>query len=144
MGLAVLIQHARDTEVSKHQFCMLLVTEEEVTGFHILMQNTALVTIGQGCSSLQGDTAELVDVAIQMILRQRATAQIFHQLVITVFTVNICLAVVVNPDYQLKAKIIDCLENLPVNVEVRIIYLQNKGLIIMLHQEHLCLSRIVT
>ena len=101
------------------------------------------MTIGQGCCSLQGNTTELVYVAIQTILRQRTAAQIFHQLVITVFAFDVCLTVVVDPDNQLKAEVKDCLENLPVHIEVRIIDLQDKGLIIMFHQEHLSLSGIV-
>ena len=108
---------------------MLLVAEEEVAGFDVLMQDIALVAIGQGGSSLQGDAAELVDVAVQPVFRQVASSQIG-------------LTIVEDLDDHLKAAVIDHLEYLLMYIKVGIVYLQDIFLPIVLYEEHLCLSRV--
>ena len=47
---------------------MFLIAEEEVSWFDILMKNTQLVTICQSSSTLQSYTAELVHIAIQLVI----------------------------------------------------------------------------
>ena len=143
MSLSVLVQHARDTEVSQHQFRMILVAEEEVTGLDILMQDIALMTIGQSGSTHQGDAAELVKIAIQTILRQRAAPQVFHQFIITVLAVNIGLTEVIDSDDHFKTEVIDGLKDLLVHVEVRIVNLQHIFFPVTFHQEDLCLSGVL-
>ena len=144
MSLTVLVQHTRDTEVSQHQFRMILVAEEEVAGFDILVKDIALMTIGQSGSTHQGDTAELVLVAVQTILRQCTTPQVFHQFIIAVFAVNVCLTEVVDSDDHFKTEVIDGLKDLLVHVEVRIVNLQHIVFPIMFHQEDLCLAGVLT
>ena len=143
MSPPILTQQSRDAKVAQHKFRMFLVAEEEIAGFDILVEDVTLVTIGQGCSTLKGYAAELVLVAIHAKLRQRATLQIFHQFVVTMFAVDIGFAEVVHPDNHLEAEIIDGLKNLLIDVEVGIINLQHISLPIMFHQEHLCLPRVI-
>ena len=143
MRFSVLIQHTRYTEVSEHQFRMFLVTEEEVAWLHILVQDIALMTISQCSSSMQRYATELVDIPIKPVVRQRTATQILHQFIIAVLAVNVSLSIVKHLDDHLKAKSIDDLEDLLVDIKIRIIYLQHIVLTVILNQEHLCLTGIV-
>ena len=143
MRLAVLIQQGRYAEVSQYQFRMFLVTEEEVAWLHILVQDIALMTISQCGSSLQRDAPELVDITVKPVLRQRTASQIFHQFVKTVLALHVGLSIVEHFDDHLKAKRVDDLEYLLVDIKVGIIYLQHIVLAVILDQEHLCLTGIV-
>ena len=144
MGLAILIENAGDAEIAKHQFCMLLVAEEEIRRFDILMQNITLVTVSQGSRTLQGDTTELVDVAVQMIFAHRTTTKVFHELIIAVLALYVGLTVIVDPHDHLEIEVVDCLEDLPVDIEIGIVDLQNEVLTITFNEKHLGLTRVVT
>ena len=47
---------------------MILIPEEEIARLHILVDDIALMAVGQGGSTLEGDSAELVEVTIQVIV----------------------------------------------------------------------------
>ena len=81
---------------------MFLITEEEVARLDILMQDSALMTVGQRSRTLQGDSAELVHIAVQTILLHRAALEELHQFIISVFTINIGLAKVEHLDEELS------------------------------------------
>ena len=52
MQLTIVLQHTGDTEIAKNDFRMLLITEEQVARFDILVKDIITMTIGQGCSGL--------------------------------------------------------------------------------------------
>ena len=143
MRLSVLFQYTGNTEIAKHQFCMLLVSEEEITWLDILMQNVASMTICQCGSTLQGNAAEPVKITIQLIFCYRSSTEILHQFIIAMLAVYIGLAIVVYMDNHLKIKVQNGLKYLLVDVETRIIYFQDKFLMITLHEKDLSLTRIV-
>ena len=144
VSLAILIQDTGDTEVSKYQFCMFLVPEEEVAGLDILMQNVTLMTISKGCRPLEGYTTELVHIPVQTIVSHRPAGEVFHQLVVPVLTVHIGLTEVIHLDNHLKVEVIDRLQDFPVDIEIRIVDLQHEVLSVALHQKHLCLTGVIT
>ena len=123
---------------------MLCVSEEIVAWFNILVNHVVLVTISQGCGSLQSDTSELVEVPIQVIIAQRTTTQILHQFVVAILAVNIGLTIVYNLDNHLQIKILDDAHQRFIDSEVRVVYLQHLLAFIIRYQEHLCLTRIIT
>ena len=144
MRLAILIQDTGDTEIAKHQFCMLFIAEEEIGRFDVLMQDIALMTICQSSCALKGNTTELIQITIKMILAHRTTAKVLHEFVITMLAFYISLTVIVNPDDHLKIEIVDCLEDLSVDIEIWIVYLQDIFLIITFYEKNLGFTRIIT
>ena len=144
MDALVTIQHTGDAKVAQYYLRMLLITEEEVAGFDILMDDIAVMTISKCGSSLQGNTAELIEVTIQIIVRKRTSSQILHQLIVTILTIYISLAIIVNLHDSLHAKTLDNPQQCLLDGEVRIIYLQHHLLLVALDQKNLCLTRIVT
>ena len=144
MGFSILIQDTRDTEVTKHQFSMFRITEEEVAWLDILMQDAALMTVGQRSRSLQSNSAELIHISIKTILLHRASLEELHQFIISVFAINISLAKVKHLDNHLKVEVINSLKNFFVNVKIRIIDLQYVLLSIVLNQKYLGLTSIFT
>ena len=76
-----------------------------------------------------------------MVLIQRSTAQIFHQLVVTMLSLNICLAKVVELHNHLEVKPPDGLQELLVDIETGIVDFQHKlGARLILHQKYLGLA----
>ena len=140
MRLAILIQDTGDTEIAQHQLLMFLITEEEIAGFDILVDDVTVVTIGQRSSCLKCYTAELVEVAIQIIVAERSTTQVFHQLIVTVLPVNIGLTVIQNLHDGLHAETLDDAHERLLDGEVGIVYLQHHLLPIALYLKHLCLT----
>ena len=140
MQLLVTVQDTGDTEIAQHQLLMFLITEEEIAGFDILMDDVTVVTIGQRSSCLKSYTAELVEVAIQIIVAERTTTQVFHQLIVTVLPVNIGLTVIQNLHDSLHAETLDNAHERLLDGEVGIVYLQHHLLPIALYLKHLCLT----
>ena len=143
MHTLVAVHHAGDAEVAQHQLLVLLVTEEKVARLDVLVDDVAVMAVGQGCGSLQGYTTELVEVAVKVVVVQRSSAQILHQLVVTALPVNICLAVVENLDYHLHAKALDDAQQGLLDGEVGVIDLQHHLPLLAGYQKDLGLSGIV-
>ena len=122
MDTLVAIQHTGYAEVTQHNLRMFLITEEEVAGFDILMDDIAVMTISESCGSLQSDTTELVEITIQVIFGKRTSLQILHQLIVTVLTIHIRLAIVVNLHDGLHTETLDDPLQCLLDGEVRIIY----------------------
>ena len=122
---------------------MVLITEEEVAWFDILVQNSELMTVSQGCSTLKSYTTELVYIAFQIELGHRATLQVLHQLVVTVLTIHIGLTKVVHLYYHLKVEVQNRLQYLTVHIEIGIVHFQYIFLVVFLNQENLGLTCIL-
>ena len=60
-------------EVSQHQLAVISVTEEVVAGLDILVDDVVVMTVSQRCCSLEGNTAELIEVTVYVIFVERAT-----------------------------------------------------------------------
>ena len=139
----VVLQETGDTEVTEHQFFVVLIAKQVVTRFDILVNDIVLVAIRQGCCSLQGNTAELSEVAVELIIRQTATLQILHEFVVAVLAFDVGLAVVGHVDQHFKAEILDDTHQFLFDDEVRIIDLQHPQAFHSFYEEHLRLSRVV-
>ena len=136
----VVLHQAGDAEVAQHHLLVLLVAEEEVAGFDVLVYDIVVMAIGQGGGSLQGYAAELVEVAVQVILCQRSALQVFHQLVVTVFPVDVGLSVVGYLDHHLHVEVLDDPHQLLLEGEVRVIHLQHPHALVAFYQEDLRLA----
>ena len=141
--LLVTFQHARDSEVAQHDFLMVGLAEEIVSGLDVFMYDVAIMTIGQCGSGLQSDTAELVEVTVQIVVIQRTAMQIFHQFVVAVLAVNISLTVIVYLDDHLHTDILDDAHQSLLDGEVGVIDFQHALALFTFHQKDLSLTRIV-
>ena len=122
---------------------MILVAEKEIAGFYILVDNIVVMAICQSGCSLQGNTAELVEIAIKVILVQGIAPEIFHQFIVTTLTVNVRLAIVVYPDDHLHIDILDDAHQGLLDGEVGIVYLQHSLAFLTFYQEYLSFARII-
>ena len=141
--LFVVLHHAGDAEIAQHQFLVFLVAEEEVAGLDVLMNDIIVMAIGQGGSTLEGYTTELIDVAVQVIVGERSALQILHQLIVAVLAVHIGLAKVGHLDDHLEVEVLDNAQQRLLDVEVGIVNLQHPLPFLAFHQEHLRLAGIV-
>ena len=123
---------------------MLLVTEEIVGGLDVLMQQVVLMTVGQGSSSLERQTAETVVVAIDSHILQGATLQVLHQLIVAVLTVYIRTTVVLKVNNHLKLERANQLEQFLIDIEIGVIELQHILLTLSLNQIDLSLTGVIT
>ena len=139
----VTLHHAGNAEVAKYKFLMVLVAEEVVAGLDVLMNHIVVMAVGKCRSRLQGNTAELVEVAVKVVLAQRASAQILHQLVVAVLAVDIGLSVVGHLDNHLHVEVLDDAHQGLLDGEIRIIHLQHHLAFVAFYQEHLGLAGII-
>ena len=68
MQATFILHDAGNTEVAEHNLLVRLVAEEVVARLDILVDDVVVVTVGQRCSTLQGDAAELVEVAVEVVV----------------------------------------------------------------------------
>ena len=122
---------------------MVAIAEEEVRGLDVLMQDVVIMTVGEGSGSLQGYAAELVHVSVNVVVAQRSSGQILHELVVAVLAVDIGLSEIIELDYHLEAEGADDLQHLLVDVEVGVVHLQHERLLLVLDKENLCFAGIV-
>ena len=132
-----------DTEVTQHNFLVRLIAEEVVARLDILMDNVVVMTVGQCCSTLQGYTAELVEVAVEVVVCQRTTAEILHEFVVAALTLHIGLTIVGNLDDHLQIEILDNAHQTLLDGEVGVIHFQHTLALVAFYQEHLSLTRVV-
>ena len=133
--LFVVLHHAGDAEIAQHQFLVFLVAEEEVAGLDVLMNDIIVMAIGQGGSTLEGYTTELIDVAVQVIVGERSALQILHQLIVAVLAVHIGLAKVGHLDDHLEVEVLDNAQQRLLDVEVGIVNLQHPLPFLAFHQD---------
>ena len=143
MQLFVVFQHTRDTEVAQHQFLVIRVTEEIVARFNILVNHIVLMAVGQRCGTLQGNTPELIEISIQVIFVQRTSAQILHQFIVTILSVNIGFAKINNFDYHFHAEVLNNAHHRLIDSEVRIVNLQHFLTLMIGNEEYLCLTGVI-
>ena len=111
--------------------------------FDVLVDDVVLMAVGQCGSTLQGYAAELVEVAVQVVLRQGSAPQVFHQLIVAVLAVDVGLAVVDNLHHHLEVEVLHDAQQGLLDDEVGIVDLQHHLALVALHQEHLCLAGVV-
>ena len=139
----IVLHHCRNTEVSENKLCMLAVTEEEIAGLYVLMYNPKVMAVFEGSGSLQGYTAELVHVAIDLIFVESATLKVFHKFVVAIHSIHIHLSEVVGPDYHLEVDSRDEFHQLLLYLKLWIIYFEYELFLIFLDKEYLPLTGIV-
>ena len=80
---------------------MLRIAKEIVTRLDILVNHIVLMTVSQSSCSLQNNTSELIEVAVQVVVAKGTTTQILHQFIVAILSINIGLTIVDNLDYHL-------------------------------------------
>ena len=144
MQSAFLLHDTGDTEVAQHNLLVGSIAEEVVAWLDILMDNIIVVTVCQRSSTLQCYTSELVEVAIEVVVCQRTATQILHEFIVAVLTLHIGLAKVGNLDDHLQIETLDDAHQALLDGEVGVINFQHTLTLVTFHQEHLCLTGIVT
>ena len=137
---AFILNDTGDTEVAKHHLLMRLIAEEIVARLDVFVDDIVVVTVGQGSSTLQGNTAELVVVAVEVVVCQRTTTEILHEFVVAVLTIHIGLTIVGNLDDHLQIEILDDAHQFLLDGEVGIVHFQHTFTLVAFYQEHLCLT----
>ena len=144
MQTVFILNDAGDTKIAQHNLFMLYVAEKVVARLDILMDDVVVVTIGQCCSTLQGNAAELVEVAVEVVFSERTTTKVLHQFVVTILTVHIGFSVVGNLDDHLEVEVLDNTHQLLLDGEIWIVYFQHALALFAFYQEHLRLAGVVT
>ena len=144
MHFFIAFEDTGNTKVAQHEFFVIRITEEEIAWFDVFVDDIVVMAVCQCCGSLQGYTAELIEITVQVIVVQRATTQIFHQLIVTVFPVDIGLTKIVNLDNHLHADILDNTHQGSLDGEVGIVYLQYSITLFTSYQKNLGFTRIIT
>ena len=101
------------------------------------------MAIFKGGGSLQGNSAELVDIAINLIFVESTSLKVFHKFVITIYSIYIHLSEVIGPDNHLEVYCRDKFHQLLFDLKLRIIHFEHEFLVILFNKEHLSLSGIV-
>ena len=143
MQATFILHDAGNTEVAEHNLLVCLVAEEVVAWLDILVDDVVVVTVGQRCSTLQGDAAELVEVAVEVVVAQRTSTEVLHEFVVAVLTLYISLTIVSNLDNHLQIEVLDDAHQFLLDGEVGVIHFQHALALVALHQEHLGLAGVV-
>ena len=139
----VVLHYCRDTEIAKHELGVLTVAEKEITRFNVLMDNPHVMTVFQCGSRLQGYSAELVHVTVELVFVEGASLEIFHKFVVAIDAIDIHFSEVISSYYHLKVDSRNKFHQLLLYLELGIIYFQHEFLFILLDKKHLTLTGIV-
>ena len=123
---------------------MFLITEKEIAGFDVLMQNIIRMTIGQSSCCLQSQSTELVHIAIEFVILEGSTFQMFHQLIIAVLTIYVKFTIIQQVNNYLEIEIINRLKKFLVNIEIGVVNFQDELGAIFINEKHLSFTRIIT